>query len=207
MNQQAPKIKRETFKIVAIPLFLILLCAATQYTGGYHWASLKIAATLEGEYWRIISSHFIHSDWQHYLMNMTGLSLCYAVFYKDMAAIHWIVSALAISIFSSIGLLIIYPLDHSYVGFSDVLHGWIMLGCTAIFAKETKLSLIVFILFWIKILEENLSLPFFTSFGVSGNVAKESHMLGAVGGLIYGFIAFGDLREKLKSLFIKKAHA
>ncbi len=196
MNEQAAKIKQQNIALVTIPLGFIVVCGLIQIFDGRQWANLHVAATLNGEYWRILTSHLIHFDWPHYGMNMIGLSLCVAVFYKDMHPKHWILSFIALSLFSSAGLLMIYSPQDSYVGFSDVLHGWIMLGCTAIYPKEKKLAITVFVLFWIKIIEENMSLPFFTSFGVSGNVAKESHILGALSGLLYGLIFLKPFKKQ-----------
>ncbi len=197
MKHEAAKIKHERLTLMTIPLAFIVVCGLIQWLNQNDWASLHIQTTLSGEWWRIVTGHLVHFDWQHYVMNMTGLSLCVAVFYQDMTWYHWPVSALCLSIFSSIGLLILYPLNHSYVGFSDVLHGWIMLGAIAIYTQEKKLALTVFCLFWLKIIEENLNLPFFTSFGLEGgSVAKESHILGAVGGILYAMVIFKPFRQQ-----------
>ncbi|MCK5881605.1 MAG: rhombosortase, partial [Sinobacterium sp.] len=190
MKHQGAKIKQETLTLIATPLAFAVICGLVQWFNYNDWASLDVEATLSGQWWRIITGHLVHSGWQHYAMNMVGLGLCIAVFYKDVRGFHWPLSFLVLSLFSSIGLIIIYPSNYIYIGFSDVLHGWIMLGCIAIYKKEKKLSIAVFVLFWLKIIEENLNLPFFTSFGVSGNVAKESHILGATAGIIYALIAF-----------------
>ena len=204
MNQLAAKIKPQNSAVYLVPLAFITICLFMQGVVGQDLSKLQVAATLDGEYWRMVTAHLIHADWQHFLMNMTGLSLCVAVFYKDLAVRHWPMSFIALSIFSSIGLLILYRPEESYVGFSDVLHGWIMLGCCAIFAKETKLALIVFTLFWIKIIEEQLNLPFFTSTGIdNAHIAKESHILGAIAGLLYGLLCLQDFRNKLFSPFKK----
>lgn len=190
MKHQVGKIKQETMTLILIPVSFIIICGLIQWFDVNGWASLQVHATLEGQWWRIITGHLAHFDWPHYAMNMMGLSLCVAVFYKDILWHHWLLSFISLSFFSSIGLIIISPINYSYVGFSDVLHGWIMMGCIAMYQKEKKLALTVFILFWLKIIEENLNLPFFTSFGVSGNVAKESHILGSVAGILYGLLAF-----------------
>jgi rhomboid family GlyGly-CTERM serine protease len=197
MNDRATEIKQSSWQIAFITVLLFWLIAAfIQYFNINDWAGLDVNKTRAGELWRLISGHIIHADWQHYLMNMVGLSLCVATFYKDIATKHWPLSFLFIACFSSIGLLMIYPEDYRYVGFSDVLHGWILLGALAICHKETKLSIAIFVLFWLKIIEENMSLTFFTSYGVTGNVAKESHILGAVGGIIYGIMLQALIRRK-----------
>lgn len=196
MNEQALEIKPDALqKAIITCLTFWVIAAVIQYLNVNDWASLNIDKTKSGEIWRVISGHIIHSDWQHLLMNMTGLSLCVATFYKDLHFSHWFLSFVFISLISSCGLLIIYPDNYRYVGFSDVLHGWILMGALVIAAKEKKLTIAIFVLFWLKIIEENLELTFFTSYGVSGNVAKESHILGAVGGILYGILFFPSSRK------------
>jgi rhomboid family GlyGly-CTERM serine protease len=207
MNHTAKEIKLQYPKLLLCTLGFWLICALIQYFNLGDWASLDIGKTRQGELWRMLSGHFVHLDWQHYTMNMVGLSLCIAVFYKDLSAKHWFFSAIFIAIFSSSGLLFIYDGLSRYVGFSDVLHGWILVGTIAIFHKEPKLSIIVFVLFWLKILEENLNLQFFTSYGVSGHVAKESHILGAVGGMIYGVLFIPSFRQALQQKLSAKQQA
>jgi membrane associated rhomboid family serine protease len=93
------------------------------------------------------------------------------------------------------------------LGFSDVLHGWILVGALGIAHKEPRFSIMIFVLFWLKIIEENMQLTFFTSYGVSGNVAKESHIYGAIGGILYSLIFLPAFRQTLASLFKPKKQA
>jgi membrane associated rhomboid family serine protease len=57
------------------------------------------------------------------------------------------------------------------------------------------------VLFWAKILEENIQLPFFTSMGMNGNVAKESHIYGAIGGILYSLVFIPGFRLALQRMF------
>lgn len=184
-------------------LGFIIVCIAIQMTSGMEWASLEIEATRQGQLWRLVTGHLTHLDRDHFLMNMAGLSLCIIVFHDDVKPLHWIASFLFISIFSSIGMCYVYAEFDRYVGFSDVLHGWILLGAASIAHKEPKLAAAIFILFWLKILEENLKLPFFTSYGITGNVAKESHIYGSIGGMVYSLMFMPDFRKALSGPFIK----
>lgn len=197
MNQALREIKQQYFALALICVGFIVISCIIQINQGFEWASLNITKTKGGEYWRLITGHLVHLDWQHWAMNMTGLSLCMAVYRDDMARIHWPLSFVFISLFSSIGMLYL-SLDYAiYVGFSDVLHGWILVGASALMHKEPKLALAVYALFWIKIIEENLDLKFFTNASMDINIAKESHILGACGGIIYALIAFSSFRQWL----------
>ena len=161
MYHQAQEIKPD-YRLSAL-LFTVfcISCALLQYFDGLRHFSLHVGSILAGEHWRLITGHLTHLDWQHYGMNMIGLGLCLAVYYRDVRLRHWLLSFLFISLFSSIGLTVLFDNHYRYVGFSDVLHGWILLGAVAIFHKEPKFTLMVFVLFWLKIIEENLNLNFF----------------------------------------------
>lgn len=203
MNQPVPEIKHQYRTLAFICVGFIALSCILQITQGPEWASLNITKAKDGEYWRLITGHLVHLNWHHYLMNMTGLTLCLAVFRDDLAPRHWIPSFLFISLFSSIGLLTIHLDYYSYVGFSDVLHGWILLGVAALVHKEPKMALTVFVLFWMKIIEENMDLAFFTSYGVTGHIAKESHIFGAIGGLTYGALFLPSFQRWLKKPYLQ----
>ena len=181
-------------------LWLFFIAGATllQASNGLEWASLYVKSTMNGEIWRVITGHLVHLDWPHWGMNMLGLSLCLLVFRNDLKVRHWLFSFLFISLVSSIGLLVIYEENQRYVGFSDVLHGWILIGAAAIAHKEPKLALAIFVLFWLKIWEENSGLAFFTSAAVQGTIAKESHIFGAIGGMVYALMFIPGLRQALR---------
>lgn len=185
MNQQAAEIKRQYTLLGLLWLGFVAVALLLQISDGMAWASLHVGPTLDGQWWRLLTAHLTHLDWPHWAMNMLGLSLCLLVFRSDLHPGHWLASFVFISLLSSLGLLLLYAPEQRYVGFSDVLHGWILIGAAAIAGKERKLAIAVFVLFWLKIAEENSGLTFFTSTAVSGSVAKESHILGAVAGMLY----------------------
>jgi rhomboid family GlyGly-CTERM serine protease len=195
MYHSAQEIKKHYLALALICLAFIAVSAVLQATNGIEWASFGIIGVDDGEVWRLLTGHLIHADWQHYAMNMLGLSLCMVVFRDDLKAFHWITSFIFIATFSSICMYYAYFSYERYIGFSDVLHGWILVGALAIAHKEPKFSAMIFILFWLKIAEENMEMPFFTTYGTgSGNVARESHIYGAVGGIVYSILFIDKFR-------------
>jgi len=123
------------------------------------------------------------------------------VFRDDLPAWHWVASFFLVSLFSSLGMYISDVPYNRYMGFSDVLHGWILIGAMAIASREPKFFILIFVLFWIKIIDENHQLAFFTSYGVSGNVARESHIWGAAGGILYAITFIPSFRMWITGLF------
>lgn len=195
MKQPATEIKSQLVSTLIIYFSLVFACLFLQAINAQAWASLHLQSVLQGEVWRLLSAHLIHLNWQHFAMNMLGMGLCMLAFQSHTKPIHWLVSFCFIALFSSFCLLSSFDQLQRYMGFSDVLHGWILLGAIAIAKNEFKLSLVIFILFWIKIIEENSGLAFFTSGSMdAGNIATDSHIFGAIGGMIYGF--FLRLQQK-----------
>lgn len=191
MKQPAQEIKPQLKSTLAIYLFLLLSSFSLQYLHLQAWASLSLYDVAQGAYWRLITAHLIHFDWQHYIMNMVGMGLCMFAFQSHIKPWHWLASFFFIAVFSSLCLLNSYEIGQRYMGFSDILHGWILFGATSIVRSEFKLSLAVFVLFWIKIIEENSGFAFFTSGTMAlENIATESHLYGAIGGMIYGLAWF-----------------
>lgn len=189
MKHSINKIKLEYKSLFFAYMFLMLLSLIFQISHGISWASLSVIDVNHGQYWRLLTAHLTHFDWPHFSMNMIGMGLCMLVYNDSVCAKHWLASFVFISLFSSIGLLIIYDEQQRYAGFSDVLHGWILLGALAIANKERKLTIAIFVLFWLKILEENSGLTFFTSASMSTeNIATQSHIFGALGGMFYAFL-------------------
>lgn len=192
MKQPATEIKSQLIATLTIYLPLLSICLLLQSVSAQPWASLNLPTVLQGEIWRLLTAHLIHLDWEHFAMNMIGMGLCMLAFQSHIKPVHWLASFCVIAVFSSLCLLSTYDINQRYMGFSDVLHGWILLGAISIARSEFKLSLAIFVLFWIKIIEENSGLAFFTSGSMElENIATDSHLYGAIGGMLYGFAWLG----------------
>lgn len=190
MNHPHNKIKPIYWQHALLVAFFALLCAVLQFFNAQGWTALNTQAPITEAKWTLITAHLIHLDWHHYIMNMIGLALCVAVFVKEVSVKHWFISFVVISIFSSIGQLY-WSINYSrYMGFSDVLHGWILLGAAILFKTDRKLTIIIYTLFIGKLIQENLGMVFFGKTSMIDNVAKESHILGAIGGFLYAIVVF-----------------
>lgn len=200
MNQPATEIKRQQLLLLFIYIAFIAITLAIQLSNGLEWASLHVHYARQGQLWRLVTGHLTHLDWNHWTMNMIGLTLCLLVFRRDLHPGHWVASFMFVSIFSSLCLLVTYADNQRYVGFSDVLHGWILIGAAAISVKEPKLAITIFVLFWLKVIEENSGLVFFTSATIHGNIATESHIYGALGGTLYAVIFLPQMREHISRI-------
>lgn len=153
------------------------------------------SAIASGEWWRLISGHFIHLSTEHLLTNSVGffllvyLSLRYAR--GKEIAILFIMSTVLISI----SLYVFSPDVARYGGLSGILHaiiGWI--GVRMIVAGEQGGGIFVLLLISFKLLYESFygSLFQYETF----SVIMEAHL--------YGF-AWGVALSLLKSYHDKKS--
>lgn len=88
---------------------------------------LDAAALAQGQWWRLLSAHFVHLGWLHTLLNALGVCLCWAlapqVFDRALPAR---LAGLALGV--SACLWAFTPQVLPYVGLSGVLYGLFVLG-------------------------------------------------------------------------------
>ncbi len=92
------------------------------------------SAVLEGEYWRLGTSHLTHLDTRHALMNAVGFGLVTAVLLEYSRPGTLLTSALAIAAAISAASVLL-AIESSYAGFSGILHG---LAALAVFALAKR---------------------------------------------------------------------
>ena len=89
------------------------------------------SAVLEGEIWRLATSHLTHLDTRHALMNAVGAGLVTAVLLEHFRPLTVLWGTLAIA--AAISAASLLPaIGSSHAGFSGVLHGLAALGVFAL---------------------------------------------------------------------------
>ena len=140
-------------------------------------------AILSGEYWRLLSGHFVHGTNQHLFLNLAGLALIAALFPRDYTTKQWLWVLLLSMIAIDAGVVFYEPQLQWYVGFSGVLHGALAAGALAWWRSEPRaLALALTIILIGKLVWEQWhgALP------LSGDlpVVVDAHLYGALGGAI-----------------------
>lgn len=143
--------------------------------------SYQRAALSQGQWWRVLSAHFVHLDFEHAALNGMGLVLMWALFARDYAPLRWLAIYLGCCLAVSAGLWFFSPRVIWYVGASGVLHG-VMAAGTLAHMRRGDLDGWILALFIIgKLAYEQFAgaLPF----AGSPDTVVDAHLYGALGGL------------------------
>ncbi|GAA6135315.1 rhombosortase [Oceaniserpentilla sp. 4NH20-0058] len=140
-------------------------------------------AIAQGEYWRLLTAHFMHLGWIHGLLNGLGFLLL-AAMNPAGRVINWLLFYLASSFLISIYIMFESG-TYYYVGASGVLHGLFILGAyfsqsLDLWRRHLLMLIIIVKLFW----EQS---GYYQDTGVSaaigGHVYVDAHLIGGLCGL------------------------
>jgi rhomboid family GlyGly-CTERM serine protease len=165
--------------------------------GGEPWREVlrfESSAVSRGEYWRLLSGHWVHGSTQHLILNIGGLVLVATLFPRDYSLSQWLFIVAASTLAIDAGFVWFGPQLEWYVGLSGVLHGILAAGAIAWWRHETKrLALALSAILVAKLGWEQLQGPL----PLSGDIAVvvNAHLYGAVGGALAGTAVV--LRERL----------
>ena len=81
-----------------------------------------------GQWWRLLSAHWVHLGWAHLGLNLAGLVIMGTLFQAEQPARTHLGCLLMLSLLSSLGVYLGSDELHWYVGLSGVLHGYFIWG-------------------------------------------------------------------------------
>jgi rhomboid family GlyGly-CTERM serine protease len=144
--------------------------------------SFDRSALAAGQWWRLLTAHFVHLDAEHAFLNTLGVVLMWALFARDYSPWRWAAiysgSALAVSV----GLWFFDPALQWYVGASGALHGVMTAGTIAHLRRRDLDGWILAVFIVAKLAYEQFAgaLPF----AGTANTIVDAHLYGAVGGVV-----------------------
>jgi rhomboid family GlyGly-CTERM serine protease len=137
------------------------------------------------QWWRLITGHLLHTNTSHLLLNLTGLTLLWALhgYYYKMH--RYLIQFLVLCLGTSLGMYYFAQQMQWYVGLSGVIHGLFVIGAYFDIRQKLKTGWIMFIIVWVKVIYEQV-------FGASADVAKlieanvavDAHLFGTISGCI-----------------------
>jgi rhomboid family GlyGly-CTERM serine protease len=135
-----------------------------------------------GQWWRLLSAHFVHIDLEHALLNSLGLVLMWALFARDYSPWRWAAIYCGSALAVSLGLWFANPELQWYVGASGALHGVMTAGTIAHLRRRDLDGWILAIFIVGKLTYEQSAgaLPFAGTM----NTIVDAHLYGAIGGVV-----------------------
>jgi rhomboid family GlyGly-CTERM serine protease len=172
-------------------LALLALCIVMllpELAGDWARAGLSYQRTAlaAGEWWRLLTAHFVHLDLEHALLNILGMVLMWSLFARDYRPREWLIIVAVILAGVDAGLWLRDTNVAWYVGASGALHGVMTAGTLAHLRRGDLDGWILAIFIVVKLSYEQLNgaLPFSES---GEPVVVNAHLYGALAGLASAF--------------------
>ncbi|MBD0785175.1 rhombosortase [Vibrio sp. Y2-5] len=181
-------------------LYLLLsivtaVCFGLQFEPLSHIMAWQAGAIENGQWWRIVTGNFTHTNFAHLAMNLLGLWVIGYLFQPKSR--NFAVLTLLIS--SWIGLSLLLTNMSSYVGLSGALHGLFAFYALKEALDGRKSSWLLVIGVILKVASEQLfGASTSTAEMIGARVATEAHLAGLLGGLLLASTAEMKNRQYLK---------
>ncbi len=153
------------------------------------WGGNYGPLTLSGDWWRLLTSTFVHIGIIHLLFNMYALYMAGVYLEPLLGKIRYTIAYLSCGIFASIASIIWHSEPVTSAGASGAIFGiygvFLALLLTNLIPKQMRLSLLqsigVFVVF-------NLV------YGMQSGIDNAAHIGGLISGIIIGFVYYLSLR-------------
>ena len=142
-------------------------------------------ALAAGQWWRLLTAHFVHLDFDHAALNSLGLVLMWALFARDYRPFHWLAILVGSIAAIDAGLWLRDSTVSWYVGSSGALHGIMAAGTLAHLRRRDLDGWILAVFIIVKLIYEQTAgaLPFADT---GPGVVVDAHLYGAFSGFMAG---------------------
>ena len=163
----------------------IAVVLAVYGDSGREWLRFDRSAVANGEYWRLVSGHFVHLGVSHLAWDAAGLLLIWYLVGQSFSRKQWLVVSLVAVVGIDLGFWFLEPNLTWYVGLSGLVHGLLAAGVVASLKSEGAYMWILGVGLIAKLAYEALVGPVPGSAESSGGtVIVAAHVYGAVAGAI-----------------------
>ncbi len=132
-----------------------------------------------GQWWRLLTGHWVHLSLRHALLNALGLGLMWALFARDYSPRQWLGILLGAVLAIDAGLWLLDSTLQWYVGSSGVLHGVMAAGTLAHLKRREADGWALLAFLAGKLAYEHLVGPL--PFSGTAEVVTDAHLFGVIG--------------------------
>jgi rhomboid family GlyGly-CTERM serine protease len=177
--------------LACLALLVALACGGTQLTELLRYERTAIA---QGEWWRLVSGHWVHLGPRHLLPDAAGLALLWALYARALRPRSWLLVLACATAAIDAGLWWGQPSVQWYVGISGLLHGAWAAGAAAVALQGGREGWVMLAALGGKLaVDHYVGASLFTS---GFPVVSAAHAYGA-GGALVAVAAFALLRKPL----------
>jgi len=164
------------FFVVGMLLLMVILQLLGQKLFRYQFDWLH-----SGHYWRLLSAHWAHTGWIHFLLNAVGLILCMFIATPYWSVRRWLSYQIILGLGISFLFTLFNPELQWYLGYSGVLYGIFLLAAIDLFPRDRLVGLLLGAAIVIKITLEQTSDINLTSSDIIGSpVIVDAHLYGVL---------------------------
>lgn len=200
-TQQATKaLSPYWLALVVSVLCISLYLASLLYPAVDHLLSYQRHAISDGQWWRLISGNFLHTNHWHVLMNLAGLWVVLSLHHFHYRLTGLSLLFVLLCLLEGVGLYLGYPQLLGYVGLSGMLHGLFAFGAVQDIINKVHLGYVLLIGVIIKVGHEQFygASDEVTSM-IGARVAIEAHLVGLLCGLLCALLWAGVLFIRSKN--------
>jgi rhomboid family GlyGly-CTERM serine protease len=160
---------------MVIPLMVLFQAIGPEYL------RYQQNAVADGQWWRILSAHWVHVGWMHLLLNSLSLVVCVSLTAPGWSLRRWLLVTVSMGLGISFLLMLNNPEVTDYAGHSGLLYGLYVLGGIGLYPRDRLISVLVVAAILVKILMEQFSFyDFNTGSLIGARVIVDAHFYGVL---------------------------
>lgn len=192
-------LQRYLGRLYSLMLGITLLCVFLYFIGLDTSLAFRRDEIANGDYWRLFTGNFLHTNAWHLVMNLAGLWVITLLHQNHYSPQNFSLLFISCCIAQGLGLYLFFPSLVGYVGLSGMLHALFTYGALKDISIGLKSGYLLLIGVVLKVIYEQV-------FGageqitemIGARVATEAHLVGVITGLLfYGFIYLIDKGRKV----------
>lgn len=140
----------------------------------------------QGQWWRLFTGHFLHTNGYHLLLNLAALFMLWLLHGRFYHYANYSLLFLATALLTSLGIYYFSPSIQQYVGLSGVLHGIFVFGAIKDIGAKDKTGYLLLLGVFLKVAHEQIyGASTDISSLIAAKVAVDAHLWGALSGLLF----------------------